>query len=202
MVKKWAQSPVTVVLGLILLFSGIYAGHRLLFPALPLVGVIQWTSETRSFEDCLQGVTDGLREEGFQDGLNIRLEVKNIQGKREAAAAATQDFRKRGASLLITLGTVPTRIALEATQGSDIPIVYANVGAPEATGSPGSPPLHRHQHEGAGLGTAPVFPHGPARHKTVGNLILQHHAPRGGRRRGGGAGEPRTGPHSHQAYGF
>jgi putative ABC transport system substrate-binding protein len=60
--------------------------------------------------------------------------VKNIQGKREAAAAATQDFRKRGASLLITLGTVPTRIALEATQGSDIPIVYASVGAPEATG--------------------------------------------------------------------
>jgi putative ABC transport system substrate-binding protein len=134
MMKNWAQYPVAVVLGLMLLFGGIYAGHRILFPALPLVAVIQLTLETKSFEDCLQGVMDGLREEGFQDGLNIRLEVENIQGKKDEAAAAAREFREKGASLLITVGTVPTLIALEVTRGSKIPIVYAHVGAPDATG--------------------------------------------------------------------
>jgi len=54
---------------------------------LPLVGVIQWTKEFKPFEDSLQGVIEGLREDGCQDGLNIRLEVMNAQGEKAGAAA-------------------------------------------------------------------------------------------------------------------
>ena len=35
---------------------------------------------------------------------------------------------------MITLGTVPTLVALDVTQGSRLPIVYSGVGAPGATG--------------------------------------------------------------------
>lgn len=132
--KNWPQHPVRIVLGLILVLGGIYVGQRVLFPDLPLVGVIQWTREIKPFEDSLQGVTEGLREEGYQDGLNIRLEVRNAGGERDRAAAAAQEFQERGARLLITVGTVPTLIALEVTRDSKIPIVYTNVGAPNATG--------------------------------------------------------------------
>ncbi len=132
--KKWAQYPVRVVLGLILFLGGIYVGYQAISPDLPLVGVIQWTREIKTFEESLQGVVEGLREEGYQDGLNIRLEVKNVQRQRDAAAAAAQDFQKEGARLLITLGTVPTLIALEITRDSKIPLVYTTVGAPNATG--------------------------------------------------------------------
>jgi putative ABC transport system substrate-binding protein len=127
-----------MVLGLILLVGGIYAGYRAVFPPLPLVGVIQWTKEIKSFEDSLQGVIEGLREEGYQDGLNIHLEVRNAGGKRDRAAAAAREFQERSACLLITVGTVPTLVALEV---SPIPVVYTTVGAPKATGlSRPSPP--------------------------------------------------------------
>jgi putative ABC transport system substrate-binding protein len=129
--KNWAQYPLRVVLGLILVLGGIYAGYRAIFPDLPLVGIIEWTREIKTFEESLQGVTEGLREEGFQDGLNIRLAIKNVHGERDEAAAASRYFQKKGARLLITLGTIPTLIALETTK---IPLVYTTVGSPNATG--------------------------------------------------------------------
>ncbi len=125
------QYPVRIVLGLILVLGGIYVGHWVLFPDLPLVGVIQWTQEIKAYEESLQGVIEGLREEGYQDGLNIRLEIRNVHGERDEAAAASRDFQKKGAQLLITLGTVPTLIALKVTK---IPLVYTTVGAPNITG--------------------------------------------------------------------
>jgi putative ABC transport system substrate-binding protein len=129
--KNWARYPVRMVLGLILFLGGIYLGYRAIFPDLPLVGVIQWTKGIKTFEESLQGVIEGLREEGFQDGLNIRLAIKNVHGKRDEARAASLDFQKKGARLLITMGTVPTLIALKTTT---IPLVYTTVGAPNATG--------------------------------------------------------------------
>lgn len=129
--KSWAQYPVSIALGLILLLAGIYVGHRVLFPDLPLVGIIQWTKEIRTFEASLQGVIEGLREEGYQEGLNIRLEVRDARGERDVAAAAALDFQKKGARILITMGTVPTLIALETTK---LPLVYTTVGSPNATG--------------------------------------------------------------------
>ncbi|RJR42379.1 MAG: hypothetical protein C4567_07465 [Deltaproteobacteria bacterium] len=118
----------------ILVLFGIYAGLRLLFPPLPLVGVIQWTRDLKFFEDAPQRVMEGLREEGFQDGLNIRLEVRNAREERDKAAALAREFVKKGARLLITVGTVPTLIALEVTRDTRIPIIYTMVASPNATG--------------------------------------------------------------------
>ncbi|MEW6387475.1 MAG: ABC transporter substrate-binding protein [Thermodesulfobacteriota bacterium] len=104
------------------------------FSGPPLVGVIQWTKEVQAFEDSRQGVVDGLREQGYQDGLNLRLKVVNVNGDRSRAAEAAKDFLGQKAQLLITLGTIPTLIALEVTRDSWLPIVYSIVAAPAATG--------------------------------------------------------------------
>lgn len=131
---NWRQHSFRLAVGLGIFLGVIYAGHRALTPALPLVGVIQWTQEIKAFEDSLHGVIEGLREEGYQDGLNIHLEVRNARGERDEAAAAAWEFRKKGARLLITNGTVPTLITLEVTRDRKIPLVYTNVGCPRATG--------------------------------------------------------------------
>jgi|GEM_PF-937528 len=130
----WRQYLISIILALLLFLCGIYVGHRILFPPLPLVGVIQWMREVKSFEDSTQGVIEGLREEGYQDGLNIRLDIRNARGERDEAAAQASEFQERGARLLITVGTVPTLIALEITRESKIPIIYTDVGFPDATG--------------------------------------------------------------------
>jgi len=131
--KSWAQFLVSVALGLIF-FSGVfYLGHLVFVPTLPLVGVIQWTREIKTFEDSLQGVIEGLREEGYQEGLNIRLKVINARADREETAAAVREIMRQGARLLITVGTMPTLMALEMTGDSNTPIVYTNVGYPNIT---------------------------------------------------------------------
>lgn len=132
--KLWSLYSSRIVLCVILVLSGIYVGHRLLFSPLPLVGVIQWVNEPKSFEDSTQGVIEGLREEGYQDGLNIRLEIRVVRGERDEAAAAARELQEKGARLLITVGTVPTLIALEVTRNGQTPVVYTNVGFPDATG--------------------------------------------------------------------
>ncbi len=121
----------TFSLGLMFFLAGVYLGWQVLAPPLPLVGVIQWTDEIKTFEESCQGVREGLREEGYQDGLNIRLKVINAAADRTRAADAAQELQRQGARLLTTLGTIPTLIALDVTQ---IPLVYCTVGAPDATG--------------------------------------------------------------------
>ena len=139
--KSWAQYPVSIGLGLIFLLGGIYLGHLVLFSDAPLVGIIQWTKEIKTFDESLQGVIEGLREEGYQERLNIRVKVINAGGNRDKTAAAVRELMQMGARLLITVGTVPTLMALEMTRHNKIPIVYTNVGAPDTTGpTPPAPP--------------------------------------------------------------
>jgi putative tryptophan/tyrosine transport system substrate-binding protein len=104
------------------------------FGSPPLVGVILWDKELHSFVENLQGVVEGLREEGYQDGLNLKLQVVNAAAERARAASAAQNLDEAGAQLLITLGTVPTLAALEVTRQSRTPILYSHVGDPESTG--------------------------------------------------------------------
>lgn len=122
---------VVLSLGLGFFLAGAYLSCQFLTPALPRLGVIQWTDEIKTFEESRQGVMEGLREEGYQDGLNIRLQVINAQADRALAADAAREFQRQGARIIITLGTIPSLIALDVTQ---IPVVYCTVGAPDATG--------------------------------------------------------------------
>jgi putative ABC transport system substrate-binding protein len=132
--KTWRRRGLQFGPGLVLFLLMVLCGCQSPFTQPPLVGIILWNQDIQSFEDNLQGVIEGLREEGYLDGLNVRLQVINATGDRSRAAIAAEDLQKQGAKLLITLGTVPTLVALNVTQGSRLPIVYSGVGAPAATG--------------------------------------------------------------------
>jgi putative ABC transport system substrate-binding protein len=146
-----SQYAIRFGLCVVLVLAGIYLGLRLLFPPLPLVGVIQWSRELKFYEDAPQRLSEGLREEGFQDGLNIRLEVRNAREERDEAAALAREFVKKGASLLITVGTVPTLIALEVTRDSQVPIIYTMVASPNDTGLARPAPPEAIRHTGASI---------------------------------------------------
>ena len=130
----WRRRGLQFGLGLGLFLLAILVGCQNPFSQPPLVGIILWNQDIQSFEDNLQGVIEGLREEGYLDKLNMRLQVINSTGDRGQAATAAEVLQRHGAKLLITLGTVPTLVALDVTQGSRLPLVYSGVGAPAATG--------------------------------------------------------------------
>jgi putative ABC transport system substrate-binding protein len=132
--ELWRPRELQLCLGLGLLLLILLCGCQTPFSKPPLVGIILWDQDIQSFENNLQGVIEGLREEGYLDKLNVRLQTINSTGDRSRAANAAEIFQRHGARLLITLGTVPTLVALDVTQGSRLPVVYSGVGAPEATG--------------------------------------------------------------------
>jgi len=128
----WRHRALQAALGLFLLVA--LWGCQNPFQSPPLVGIILWNPEIQSLEDNLQGVSEGLREEGYLNGVNIRLQVMNTSGDRSLTAKEIEELQQQKVKLLITLGTVPTLVALDVTCGTSLPIVYSGLGAPAATG--------------------------------------------------------------------
>jgi len=131
---KWRRRGLQGGLGLGLVLLVVLGGCQNPFQSKPLVGIILWDQEIQSFEENLQGVLEGLREEGYLDGLNVRLQVSNSARDRCRVFEAVDKFQEQDVKLLITLGTVPTLETLDATRNSRLPIVYSGLGAPAATG--------------------------------------------------------------------
>ena len=125
----YSGATLCLVVGITFLLGREFTSSRV-----PLVGMIIWDQEIQSFAENCSGVLEGLREEGFQNGLNLAIKVIDAASHRSRVAQVAQNFNDQGARILITLGTVPTLVALEATRDSTIPILYSHVGNPEATG--------------------------------------------------------------------
>ena len=130
----WRRRGLQFGLGLGFFLLVLLCGCQNPFSRPPLVGIILWNLEIQSLEDNLQGVIEGLREEGYLNGLNLSLQVINSDRDRGRTAKAVEELKSKGAKVLITLGTVPTLVALNVTQGSSLPIVYSGVVAPAAVG--------------------------------------------------------------------
>ena len=104
----WRRRGLQFGLGLGLILLVVLCGCQSPFSQPPLVGIILWNQEIQSLEDNLQGVIEGLREEGYLDGLNLCLQVINSSGDRGRAAMAAEELQRQGAKVLVTLGTIPT----------------------------------------------------------------------------------------------
>jgi putative tryptophan/tyrosine transport system substrate-binding protein len=73
-----------------------------------------------------------LRELGWIEGRTIKIEYQWAQGSRELADKIAAEFVRRKVDIIVTSATPPTTAAKQAT--SVIPIVFAAVGDPVATG--------------------------------------------------------------------
>ncbi len=69
---------------------------------------------------------------GYEEGRNVQFDIKIAEGNREKARTIAKAFVKQKVDLICALGTIPSLVALEAT--NEIPIVYSIVGKLKATG--------------------------------------------------------------------
>ena len=81
---------------------------------------------------AVEGLKDGLREQGFREGLNLAFDIRFTEGdpgktKRAAAALVNTEI-----DLIFTSNEAATKAAIEATRR--IPIVFTLVGDPVAAG--------------------------------------------------------------------
>jgi putative tryptophan/tyrosine transport system substrate-binding protein len=80
----------------------------------------------------MEGLRQGLREQGYIDGSNVTVEWRWSEGKSERLPALATELVAEKPDVIVAVSTQAVRAAKEATR--TIPIVMAAVSFPELTG--------------------------------------------------------------------
>jgi len=83
-------------------------------------------------EPLLQALREGLRDAGYVEGDNLRLEIRSAAGKPDVQSEKAAELVRLKVDLIVTFFTPSALAAKQATR--DIPIVMAGAGDPVATG--------------------------------------------------------------------
>jgi putative tryptophan/tyrosine transport system substrate-binding protein len=94
------------------------------------IGVLTLT--TPNPEPLLKALREGLRDTGYIEGRNLRLEIRSAAGRPDLQLENAADLVRRKVDLIVTFFTPAALAAKQATR--DIPIVMAGAGDPVATG--------------------------------------------------------------------
>ena len=96
---------------------------------IPTVGVL--VAGKPDPQPFLKGFRDGLREHGYIEGRNIRLDIRSAQGEPEKLPGLAAALARQKVDIIVGWQTPTVTAAKQAT--SDIPIVM-EAGAPVETG--------------------------------------------------------------------
>jgi putative ABC transport system substrate-binding protein len=79
----------------------------------------------------LQGLRDGLKEAGFVDGRNVRLDMSPLQNPEELRSLA-REYVKNNIDVVVTTGNVETTVAKETIR--QLPIIFMPASDPITAG--------------------------------------------------------------------
>jgi putative ABC transport system substrate-binding protein len=123
------------------LFSAIiFASSTLLFPSFlsanPSLKTIAITQivDHPSANAVREGVLVALKDKGYEEGKTITLIYENAQGNPVTASQIAQKFMALKPDLIIPITTPSTQAVVKANEGYALPIVFAAVTDPVASG--------------------------------------------------------------------
>ena len=80
----------------------------------------------------VEGLREGLKAAGLEDGKQIMLVIRDAEGDAAAAAAAARELEGDGVELIVAFATTVARATKDAT--ANVPIVFAAGRDPVASG--------------------------------------------------------------------
>lgn len=93
----------------------------------PKVLAIQWI-ENDDFKSNLDGFIDGLKVYGFEDSVNVNLQVEKFNGNKEKLSQFIKSIKKSDYDLVFTQGTQVSSIVKKNLK--NIPVVFSIVTYP------------------------------------------------------------------------
>lgn len=93
------------------------------------IGLTQYAPHS-SLDNIRDGFIFGLKENGFEDGKNIELDITNADGKGENAAMIAQNYVAKKVDLITAIATPSAMTAHSAVEGSTIPVLFSAVSDP------------------------------------------------------------------------
>lgn len=91
------------------------------------IGVVQIVQHD-ALDAANKGFVDALKEKGFEDGKNIKIEQQNAQGEQANAQTIAKQFVDAKKDLIFAIATPAVQAAYNSTK--DIPIVFTAVTDP------------------------------------------------------------------------
>lgn len=91
------------------------------------IGVVQLVQHD-ALDAANKGFIDGLKEKGYEDGKNIKIEQQNAQGEQANAQTICKQFVDAKKDLIFTIATPAAQAAYNSTK--DIPIIFTAVTDP------------------------------------------------------------------------
>src|SRR5262245_44118167 len=99
--------------------------------AMPVIGLMG-SGSAAAQSHLTAAFLQRLRELGWTEGRNLRIEYRWGEGRNERFAEIAAEFVRLKVDLILTHNTLPTLAAKQAT--SVLPIVFATAGDPVGTG--------------------------------------------------------------------
>jgi putative ABC transport system substrate-binding protein len=102
-------------------------------PALPVIGYLSPTSPIGDDQIPLTSIRQGLRDNGFIEGLNVIIEYRSAEGQLDRLPTLAADLVRRHVSVIAATGGLATTKAARAAT-STIPIVFVTSSDPVELG--------------------------------------------------------------------
>lgn len=100
-------------------------------PEVKTVGILQFISHP-SLDQIKNGVIKGLKEEGYEEGKNIKIEFLNGQGDQSKLNSMSQQLLEKDSDVLVGIATPAAKSLANAT--SDTPIIMGAISDPVGAG--------------------------------------------------------------------
>lgn len=98
---------------------------------LPVIAITQ-IIEHNTLDVVREGIFMGLKENGFEDGKNVRIVYQNAHGQMTTAAQIVQHFANMKPKVLVALSTQSAQMLQPLAQQQNIPLIFSAVTDPVA----------------------------------------------------------------------
>lgn len=98
---------------------------------MPVVGILQTLSHP-SLDQIHQGIIAGLKQEGYVNGKNMRIDFQNAQGDQSNLKSMSDRFNNRNAA--VTVGIATPAVQSLANEPGKTPVVMGGISDPLGTG--------------------------------------------------------------------
>lgn len=95
------------------------------------IGIGQF-AEHGSLDNCREGFLAGLKENGYEEGKNLKVLYENAQADGATAAQIANNFVSKKVSLICAIATPMAQSAYGVAKGKEIPVIYTAVTDPVA----------------------------------------------------------------------
>lgn len=97
------------------------------------IGVIQYAAHP-SLDNCYNGLVEGLKESGYEEGKNLTIDFQNAQGDASNSDLIAKNMVSQKYDMLVGIATPAAMSAYSAAKETDIPVVFTAISDPVAAG--------------------------------------------------------------------